>query len=146
MPYLSRAERERAEFRTPAEAIVHICIADGCSQDDARDQFAKALLDAALWARWGDVRFPDRRRSRGPRGAGLAASHDPEPYIPAYGWTEAKVAEVDWEDGTAVDAQGRRRPLLVREFELVRLWPSKHRDLNRLTSPTLRVDRNPRAP
>jgi hypothetical protein len=51
--------------------------------------------------------------------------HDPEPYIPAYGWTEAKVAEIDWEDGTAVDAQGRRRPLLVREFELVRLWPSK---------------------
>jgi len=58
MPYIPRAEQERANWRTLPEAVAHVMRIDRCSGEDARRQINDALGDGALTLRWEDAPPP----------------------------------------------------------------------------------------
>src|SRR5262249_62303013 len=48
MPYKTKAELERKNWKTIPEAVVDICAADHCDPKAAREQLRKALTDDGL--------------------------------------------------------------------------------------------------
>ncbi len=53
MPYISKEERERAKWLDLGKLEAHVCTAEGCSQDEAREQIVRALTHGAIWPlRW----------------------------------------------------------------------------------------------
>jgi hypothetical protein len=53
VPYVSKEERERAKWLDLGRLEAHVCAAEGCNQDEARQQIVRALGDGAIWPlRW----------------------------------------------------------------------------------------------
>ena len=120
MPYPSCAERELAQWRTPLQAVAHVCAADGCDLDNARRQLRKALTDGALSPlRWEDARStPMVGDAMVP--VDMPPGRDPD-------W---ETVEVNWEAGTVRDGWGeagpRHRVLLIHRLRLQEHWPEMH--------------------
>ncbi len=132
MPYVSRAEAERARWMTLAEAVAHVCERDGCDAKAAEEQIRNALRDGTIQTWWGDqplqpphgwppeIQPDDAPSARPGRGA-------------AY-WQSAQIrgAEVfDPPDGVLTDAgraavaartYGRWRVLLLLRATVEALW------------------------
>jgi hypothetical protein len=124
MPYLLRAERERAEWCTIPEAIGHIRLADRCDEDSARQQLRAALIDGVLTPlRWEDA-LPEIRWPRGFRPTGSLTVPDDLPPCPDRHWANVKI---DWQTGTVQDdwaeVEPCQRVLLMRRDVLSRFWP-----------------------
>jgi hypothetical protein len=117
MPYQSRAERERAQWRTLPEAMAHVCAADGCDPDDARRQLLRALTNGDLQpALWEDAR-PMGRAGGAAMPLDMPPGRDPH-------W---KTVDIDWQAGTVQDDWGeagpRHRVLLISRLRLREHWP-----------------------
>jgi hypothetical protein len=54
LPYISKAERERARWMTLAETLAHIAESDGCDRRSALKQLCGALGDNQIIAIWED--------------------------------------------------------------------------------------------
>ena len=121
MPYVSRAERERADWRTLPEVVAHIVRVDPCQPEDAPRQLGNALAHGVLWPlRWEDT-------------LGLPSGPNPATMpldLPQAKWSKAEIDEIDWGDGTAIDRSefsprgGRRRRLLIHRLAIRQWWPA----------------------
>jgi hypothetical protein len=122
MPYLSRAERDSAEWRKLPDAVAHVCSVDRCDQNAARQQMRKALADGAL----GLLRWEDRRPP--PRNVGGASIEFDDPPSRGPHWLDT---EIDWDRGTVLEfglirpEMARRRVLLIHRLALAHLWPAQ---------------------
>src|SRR5262249_60744590 len=93
MPYKTKAELERKNWKTIPEAVVDICAADHCDPKAAREQLRKALTDDGLWPlRW-QLEKGDRTPPWG-ESIPVAVSDDPPPR--GGGWGRAKIR---WQKG-----------------------------------------------
>jgi hypothetical protein len=128
LPYISRAERDRANWRTLPEVVAHVVRVDGCQSETARSQIGAALASGDLWPLcWEDW----RPSPSGPTG-GAAIPFD----VPSRKWSKTEIEKIDWVDGTAFDRseygflkkQGRRlmfrrRRLLIYRLAIAQWWP-----------------------
>jgi hypothetical protein len=124
MPYYkSRAERERANWRTLPEAVDHVCTTDGCLPEEGYQQIRAALADGQL----GPLLWANRQPS--PRRVGGAAVESDDPPSPHRHWRNVKI---DWKLGTVLDdfdytEAGRPfapwRMLLIHRVALKSHWP-----------------------
>jgi hypothetical protein len=108
---LSDTERESAQrFKLP-EAVAHVCEADGCDQEMAKQELRKALAGGSL----GDLRWEDELAP-----LDMPPGRDPR-------WADV---EINWEAGTVRDDWSDRDPqhrmLLIRRVALRRYWPKMH--------------------
>jgi hypothetical protein len=101
-----------ADWRTLAEAVEQICLANGCEPEKAHGEIRGALAAGALPLRWADETEPP------PSG---------DFHHPLRGHDRWIVAEIDWNGGTVVDdfelrvtemPQARHRRLLVDRLAL----------------------------
>jgi len=118
MPYKSKAERERENWRTIPEAIVAICAADRCDESTARKLLRKALANADLGPlRWqpekGDITLQKPRASR----FAIANHGPPNGQI----WITAKIR---WSTGRVRDDwdTGKWLVLLIHRLRIDRYW------------------------
>jgi hypothetical protein len=65
MPYVSRAEQERALWMTLREALEHIQMREGCNLRAAWDQLQKAIGDQEVKVRWAGVRLENQSTING---------------------------------------------------------------------------------
>jgi hypothetical protein len=126
MPYLSRAERERAQWFTLPEAVAHICESDGCDREAARQQLQHALSDGAL----GVLRWEDARA--GPAGHRAGGATIPLDIPPGRNPDYWRNENINWEAGTVLDHSEyahppRHRRLLIRRLALQSHWPNSRR-------------------
>jgi len=122
VPYISKADRQRADWMSLVEAIAHIHVAEGCTATVAQQQLIAALSDGAIGPlRWepapGDVNPPRIYGSSMtiPDGAPPAGSS----------WA---TATIDWATGRVRDEfgeynHGKQRVLLMPGLTIRRLWP-----------------------
>lgn len=94
MPYISRAERERANWISLPELITDVARIDQCGPDDARRQISSALADGAF----GPLKWEDGRPSPS-LGSATAPIDMPPTRLP-------HSAEINWQAGTVRDDWG----------------------------------------
>jgi hypothetical protein len=127
MPYRTKAELDRENWKTVPEAVEDICGADGCEVKAARDQLRKALSGGGLWPlRW-QFEKRDRTPQRKSRDSAFAVPDD----LPPSGqeWSEAKIR---WTQGRVRDDwgdynKGKWRVLLIHGLSVGRYWPQSPR-------------------
>lgn len=140
MPYVSKAERQRADWRTLAEAVAHIRLRDKCDEAAARQQLRDALADGAL----GALRWEDGQATPCVGGATMPTDTPPGS-IPAS-------AQVDWGAGTVLDEWGehvpRHRHVLIYRLALENTWHDPRTLVPKAPPPInpLRGGRNPALP
>src|SRR5262249_33170618 len=121
MPYKTKAELERKNWKTIPEAVVDICTADHCDPKAAREQLRKALTDDGLWLlRW-QLEKGDRTPPWG-ESIPVAVPDD----LPPRGevWESAKIR---WQTGRVRDDwgdynKGKWRVLLIHRLALAHHW------------------------
>jgi hypothetical protein len=140
MPYVSKAERQRADWRTLVEAVDHVRSRDKCDEVTARQQLAAALADGALEP----LRWEDGEATLYVGGATMPTDTPPES-IP-------NNAQVDWDAATVLDEWSeqlpRRRRLLIHRLALEYIWPDPRTLVSKAPPPInpLRGGRNPALP
>jgi hypothetical protein len=123
VPYKTKAEQEREEWMTLAEATAHIRAAHECDERAARRQSIAALanrvryLQHLKWKRERNDRVPLSGYSR------VTIPVDTPPLGRA--WLEAKIR---WKTGRVRDDWGEFNPgkwrvLLISRYGVARLWP-----------------------
>jgi hypothetical protein len=120
MPYKSKAEREREEWRTLLDAVKHICNTEHITDErEARDQLRAALSDGLWPLKW----LQDRRD---PPPFGYSACPTPTDDPPrGRSWSTAKI---NWKTGRVRDdwdayEPGKWRVLLIHRGIVTHLWP-----------------------
>src|SRR5438067_6235440 len=112
MPYISRAEWERAEYITLSEAVAHISECGGCDASSAQRQLHSALKERSLRG----LRWQDRQL--------LTRFSTDDPPMTGPDWAEA---EIDWAAGTVRDhwndTGSCHRVLLIPRHWLLQHWP-----------------------
>jgi hypothetical protein len=101
MPYKTKAERDRENWKTIPEVVTDICAADDCVPTAARNQLRRALTAGDLWP----LRWQPEKSDRTPptMGAGpLAVADDLPPSKQV--WLEAKIR---WKTGRVLDEWGQ---------------------------------------
>jgi len=133
LPYISKADRERARWMTLAEAVRHVEIHDLVTSEQALKQIRDALSDGVVMPLWADMR-PPVWGSTGP----MRPPDDLPPRRGAF-W---KAAKLDRDGGSVFDDDGvteeglklgvaRWRPLLLLRFSVERIWPKLRRSTTR---------------
>jgi hypothetical protein len=122
MPYKTKAERERENWKTIPEVVAGICAADDCQEKAARNLLRKALADDGL----GPLRWQLEKHDRIPQkpwGVPLAVPDD----LPPRGqvWLKAKIR---WKTGRVRDDwgdynNGKWRVLLIHRLRAAQHWP-----------------------
>jgi hypothetical protein len=124
MPYRTKAELDRENWKTIPDAVADICAADHCEARAARDQLRKALADDdSLWPlRW-QLEKRDRTPEKKQRDIPFSVPDD----LPPHGrvWSEAKIR---WQTGRVRDDwgdynKGKWRVLLIHRLAVGRHWP-----------------------
>ena len=139
MPYVTDAEKFRALWMTPAEAVAHVSAADKCPPDEAKSQIILALDDGNIPTIWADA-YPE-----GPIDGWRADFKGDHPRFCSntYLWNDTII---NWDAGTTYDPNreninsSRRsdaeragnttpkllveeRPLLLLRESIEKLWP-----------------------
>ena len=109
MPYVSKAEQERARWMTLAEAVAHVQQCDECDADAALSQLRTALGDGQIVTRWEDQRPPRAIQ-------GMIVNPD----WPGQGREYWQSMEV--RGSSVLDLVGRFRTLLLLRFSVLALW------------------------
>jgi hypothetical protein len=123
MPYRSKAERERENWMTLPEAVVHISLADNCGDETvARRQLVMALADGELWP----LKWEKERGGRVAPSFGYTAVPAPTDTPPrGRDWLQAKIR---WKTGKVRDdwsehQDGKWRVLLIHRLSVEKHWP-----------------------
>jgi hypothetical protein len=132
MPYVSRAERERAQWWTLREALEHIQEIEDCTMRVAWDHLRTAIGDQEVPVRWGDVSLDLSTINEG-----QYIYDDDVPPKEKWFWKSARVMFTG--KGRVLDDHARHgrnsrirlirqgklnyRPLLVRREAAERIWP-----------------------
>jgi len=122
MSYKSRAERERENWITLPEAVIHICSACKCDHRAAHRQLRAALADGVRVL--GPLKWERERRDKPPPfGANSIITPTDTPPL-GRAWLEA---EIDWKTGRVRDdwgeyKRGKRRVLLIDRDMVARRW------------------------
>ena len=136
MPYVSKAELERARWTKILETLAYICWTDGCSLNSAHQQLCSAGADGMILTKWEDE-HPVGRLVAGPR-----FRDDVPPKDRAF-WQKIPLSK-----NTMLDPyprQERERALLLLRFDVQSLWPpsAMRRPQTRRTR-SLPLPRNPK--
>src|SRR5262249_28198108 len=122
MPYRTKAELDRENWKTIPDTITDICAADDCEPQAARHLLRKALAAGDLWPlRW-QLERRDRVPERKPPGP-FAVPDDWPPREQV--WLDAKIR---WKTGKVRDDwgdynKGKWRVLLIHRLALAHHWP-----------------------
>jgi hypothetical protein len=123
-PYISDAERERAQWMTLADLIAHVAKHHG--RRSALQQIRNALSDRKLIKKWEDATADQLRRRRPtdppamshPDGLEGPTRVPDRPSDDADFWQRAHIRR-----GKVLDPEtGRRRTLLVRRWSVLQIW------------------------
>jgi hypothetical protein len=93
MPYKTKAERDRENWRKIPQAVAEICAADQCEPKAARNQLRQALADGL-----GPLRWQPEKGDRTPPTMGAS------PLAVADDWLEAKIR---WKTGRVLNEWGQ---------------------------------------
>ena len=122
MPYTTKAERERENWMTLPEAVVHIRAAEQCDERAARQQLIKALADGVRVL--GPLRWDTAKGDRPPP-FGYSPITIPTDTPPiGRGWLEATIR---WKTGRVRDdwsehKNGKWRVLLMLRSKIKQYW------------------------
>jgi hypothetical protein len=123
MPYRTKAELDRENWKTIPDTITDICATDDCEPKAARHQLRKALAAGDLWPlRW-QLEKRDRVPERKPPGS-FAVPDDLPPREQV--WSDAKIR---WKTGKVRDDwgdynKGKWRVLLIHRLSVAQYWKS----------------------
>jgi hypothetical protein len=122
MPYRTKAERDRENWKTIPEVVTDIGVADDCKPSTARNQLRRALMNGDLWP----LRWQVERGDRTPPIIRGISSQVPDDLPPRERvWSKAKI---DWKTGRVRDDwgdynNGKWRVLLIHRLAAGHHWP-----------------------
>jgi hypothetical protein len=115
MPYISKADRERARWLCLPEVVALVQAADGCSAEQAQTQIREALRDGAIWP----LCWSPEPASPPYRGSGVRIPGYPPPSRGGEDWRVLdhwRVVKLDWESSRVLDTFARAEHKALREL------------------------------